>query len=61
MNTYFILLSSKKINLPAAVLQEEEAAASDYGGMEVFRGATIGHTDPWEVIEALETAFKYSW
>ena len=34
------------------------SAASDYGGMEVFGGATIGHTDPWEVIKALETAFE---
>lgn len=29
-------------------------AASDYGGLEVFGGACIGHTDPFRVIAALD-------
>ena len=33
--------------------------ASDFGGLEVFAGASIGHTDPFIVAEALklESAF----
>lgn len=31
------------------------AVASDFGGLEVFGGASIGHTNPWDVIHALET------
>lgn len=27
--------------------------ASDFGGLEVFGGASIGHTDPCRVAEAL--------
>ena len=30
------------------------AAASDFGGLEVFGGASIGHTDPWAVVAALD-------
>lgn len=29
-------------------------AASDYGGLEVFGGASIGHTDPYAVAAALD-------
>lgn len=32
------------------------SAASDFGGLEVFGGASIGHTDPWRVKEALDAA-----
>ena len=28
--------------------------ASDFGGLEVFGGASIGHTDPFAVISALD-------
>lgn len=28
--------------------------ASDFGGLEVFGGASIGHTDPFRVIAALD-------
>lgn len=28
--------------------------ASDYGGLEVFGGASIGHTDPFDVIAAVD-------
>ena len=28
--------------------------ASDFGGLEVFAGASIGHTDPFIVAEALK-------
>lgn len=34
------------------------SAASDFGGLEVFAGASIGHTDPWMVIDALERAMR---
>lgn len=30
------------------------SAASDYGGLEVFGGASIGHTDPFAVVAQLE-------
>jgi hypothetical protein len=30
------------------------SAASDYGCLEVFGGASIGHTDPFAVVQALE-------
>lgn len=30
------------------------SAASDFGGLEVFGGASIGHTDPFKVVAALE-------
>jgi hypothetical protein len=30
--------------------------ASDFGGLEVFGGASIGHTDPFAVVEALRKA-----
>ena len=30
------------------------SASSDFGGLEVFGGATIGHTDPGEVIDAVD-------
>jgi hypothetical protein len=29
-------------------------AASDFGGLEVFGGASIGHTDPFQVVRQLE-------
>jgi hypothetical protein len=29
-------------------------AASDFGGLEVFGGASIGHTDPYRVAAALD-------
>ena len=29
--------------------------ASDFGGLEVFGGASIGHTDPYRVAEALRS------
>ena len=32
------------------------AVSSDFGGLEVFGGATIGHTDPWVVAAALDRA-----
>jgi hypothetical protein len=32
--------------------------ASDFGGLEVFAGASIGHTDPWIVLQALDTRLK---
>ena len=32
--------------------------ASDFGGLEVFAGASIGHTDPWTVMKALDTSLK---
>ena len=32
------------------------SAASDFGGLEVFGGASIGHTDPYRVHEALVAA-----
>ncbi len=28
--------------------------ASDYGGLEVFASAAIGHTDPYKVIEEVD-------
>ena len=28
--------------------------ASDYGGLEVFGGASIGHTDPFDVMAAVD-------
>ena len=31
-----------------------DAAASDFGGLEVFGGASIGHTDPYRVADALD-------
>jgi hypothetical protein len=31
-----------------------DSAASDVGGLEVFGGASIGHTDPWVVMRALD-------
>lgn len=30
--------------------------ASDFGGLEVFAGASIGHTDPFVVAAALQKA-----
>jgi hypothetical protein len=35
---------------------QPSAVASDFGGLEVFGGASIGHTDPWRVAEALGRA-----
>lgn len=32
--------------------------ASDYGGLEVFGGASIGHTDPWAVGRALDAVLQ---
>jgi len=30
-----------------------DSIASDFGGLEVFGGASIGHTDPYRVVEAI--------
>jgi hypothetical protein len=30
------------------------SAASDFGGLEVFGGASIGHTDPFIVVQQLD-------
>jgi len=35
--------------------QSSKSLASDYGGLEVFSNASIGHTDPFDVIEAFDT------
>jgi len=34
------------------------SAASDFGGLEVFAGASIGHTDPWTVMQTLDKSLK---
>jgi len=34
------------------------SGASDFGGLEVFAGASIGHTDPWTVMQALDESLK---
>lgn len=31
-----------------------KSMASDFGGLEVFTGASIGHTDPWHVVQAID-------
>jgi hypothetical protein len=31
-----------------------DSAASDFGGLEVLGGASIGHTDPYAVLAALD-------
>lgn len=47
--------------LPAPVLARVvsrgklSSQASDFGGLEVFGGASIGHTDPFRVAQALRT------
>ncbi len=42
--------------LLARVVSRGRAAqpASDFGGLEVLGGASIGHTDPYEVMAAVE-------
>jgi len=32
--------------------------ASDFGGLEVFGGASIGHTDPYAVMSALDVQMQ---
>ena len=34
------------------------SVASDFGGLEVFGGASIGHTDPYALQSALAAALK---
>jgi len=34
------------------------SAASDFGALEVFGGASIGHTDPWTVMGALDAELE---
>jgi hypothetical protein len=34
------------------------SAASDFGGLEVFGGSSIGHTDPFKVVQALDTRLQ---
>ena len=31
-----------------------KSLASDYGGLEVFSNASIGHTDPFDVMEVFD-------
>jgi len=33
---------------------------SDFGGMEIFGGASIGYTDPFSIAEALKKKFTSS-
>ena len=35
-----------------------ESKASDFGGLEVFAGSSIGHTDPFRVAEALAAVLQ---
>lgn len=35
--------------------QGSKSLASDYGGLEVFSNASIGHTDPFDVMDAFDT------
>jgi len=35
-----------------------KSMASDFGGLELFTGASIGHTDPWHVVQAIDAVMS---
>jgi hypothetical protein len=54
--TYIPSSGAARVPIVARVVSRGRlsSGASDFGGLEVFAGASIGHTDPWTVMEALD-------